>query len=71
MVIDLVSFGLGALVMALVAAAAVGGVVVAVRLLSGRAIIELRDDEPSDAPKEELAYVPPRIMPRSYPFSRN
>lgn len=70
MVIDLVSFGLGALLMALIVAAAVGGVWLTATFLSQRAIIQIVDE---DGEEEEPTpqSVNPRIRPRSYPFSLN
>ena len=71
MVIDLVSFALGALLMALIVAATVGGVWLTATFLSRRAIIRFDDGYDDGDEDVEPAPVNPRIVPKSYPFSRN
>lgn len=69
LMIDLTSFWLGALVTALIMNAALGAGVLVWRFLSRRMIIEL--DAESEPEPAELESVAPRVVPRSYPFSRN
>lgn len=74
MAIDLASFWVGVLVLALIVGAALGGVIMTARFLSGRAIIRFDEtdyDEGGGADEPEPQPMNPRIVPKSYPFSRN